>query len=116
MQLSQRQLDEAIDSSCNSSTRLIRNPLAVFFSNDVLAGSSAYGGSENPALDKDILAACLRKLKRKLSFIINNGLIIINICDARFVQSKHQVTKTVLIDAMNDKCAQARRKAKKIKK
>lgn len=59
--LTQRQLDEAIDSSGNIATRLMRNLLSIFFSKDVLARSSAYGGRLNVALDKNILGACLSK-------------------------------------------------------
>ena len=61
VQLSQRQLDEALDSSNHSPTRLVRNLLSVFFTKDVLASSSAYGGRKNVALDGDTLAACLSK-------------------------------------------------------
>lgn len=61
VQLSQRQLDEALDGSNQSPTRLIRNLLSVFFSKDILASSSAYGGRKNAALDRDILGACLSK-------------------------------------------------------
>lgn len=59
VRLSQRQLDEAVDSSNHSPTRLIRNLISVFFTKEVLAASSAYGGRHNGALDQDILAACL---------------------------------------------------------
>lgn len=52
--LSQRQLDEAIDNSADSPTRLIRNLMSAFF-------PSALGGRINKALDKDIVAACLSK-------------------------------------------------------
>ena len=30
-----------------------------------------------------------------------------------YVQGKHQVSKTVLVEAINDKCAQVRRKKRK---
>lgn len=59
--LTKRQLDEALDSSRNMPTRLIRNLLAVFFPKDILAQSSAYGSRNNQALDPDILAACLSR-------------------------------------------------------
>lgn len=59
--LSQRQLDEAIDSSAGSPTRLIRNLMSSFFTKEVLAASSALGGRTNKALDKDIVSACLSK-------------------------------------------------------
>lgn len=53
--LSQRQLDEAVDSSNNCATKLLRNLIGVFFTRDVLARSSAYGGRKNIALDKDTM-------------------------------------------------------------
>ena len=59
--LSQRQLDEAVDNSNNSGTRLVRNLMSAFFPKEVLAKSSALGGRINTALDKDIVAACLSK-------------------------------------------------------
>ena len=52
--LSQRQLDEAVDNSNNSGTRLIRHLMSAFFPKEVLAKSSALGGRINTALDKDI--------------------------------------------------------------
>ena len=58
---SQRQLDEALDNSDNSGTRLIRNLMSTFFPKEVLATSSVLGGKTNKALDKDIVAACLSK-------------------------------------------------------
>ena len=60
--LSQRQIDEAIDNSNNSPTRLIRHLISAFFTKEVLATSSALGGRKNNALDKDIVAACLSEL------------------------------------------------------
>ena len=60
--LSQRQLDEALDNSAGSPTRLVRNLVSSFFTKEVLASSSALGGRVNKALDQDILAACLSEL------------------------------------------------------
>ena len=59
--LSQRQLDEVIDNSGNSPTRLIRNLMSSFFTREVLASLSALGGRMNKALDNDVIAACLSK-------------------------------------------------------
>ena len=59
--LTQRQLDEALD--CNSATKLIRNLTRVFFTREVLASSSVLGKCNNPALDKDIVSACIRKFR-----------------------------------------------------
>ena len=62
VQLSQRQLDEAIDNSSGSGTKVIRNLMSIFFfSTEMLASSSALGGHRNPALDQDIVGACLSK-------------------------------------------------------
>ena len=60
--LTQRQLDECRD-GCDSPTKLIRRLLSAFFTKEVLAKSSAYGGRKNGALDRDILSACLSKCK-----------------------------------------------------
>lgn len=61
VRLSQRQLDEAVDNSSGSGTKLIRNLMSIFFSRETLASSSALGGRQNPALDQDIVGACLSK-------------------------------------------------------
>ena len=60
--VTQRQLDEAEGESNGSPTRLIRNLISVFFSREELARSSCYGSRQNPALDKDILLACISEL------------------------------------------------------
>ena len=54
-------LHEAEDSSRGSPTRLMRNLIGVFFTKEVLASSSAYGGRKNKALDQDIMGGCLSK-------------------------------------------------------
>ena len=61
MYLTRRQLDEAVDQSCGSPTKLIRNLLMAFFSPSTLAASSCYGTRRYPALNKDIIGACFRK-------------------------------------------------------
>ena len=53
----QHQLDEALNGSNHSPTKLIRNLLSVFFSKDILASSRACGGSKNVAHDCDILVS-----------------------------------------------------------
>ena len=55
-------LHEAVATSRNSGTRLIRQLINVFFSKSTLATSSAYGGRLHKALDKNILSACISKL------------------------------------------------------
>ena len=64
----------------------------------MLATSSAYGGRINKALDKDILGACLScfvcHAHNKIHYIV---LL------TGYVQSMYAVTKTILIDAVNDK-------------
>ena len=109
VQLSQRQLDVAIDNSSGSATKLIRNLMSVFFSRETLASSSALGGRQNLALDQDIVGACIRKhttCKTRFFFFFNCYII-------GFVLSKHDVAKSTLIDCINDKCANARHIAKK---
>ena len=59
--LSKRQLDEAVDQSCSSATRLIRSLLAVFFSPSILAGSSCLGTRKCPGLNPNIIGACFSK-------------------------------------------------------
>ena len=56
-----RQRDEAVAAS-NSPTRLIRNLMPIFFSQSTLATHSCGGRGANPALDQDIVAACIGKL------------------------------------------------------
>ena len=61
--VTKRALDDAVDSSRNSSTRLIQNLMNIFFSEDDLSISNACGGGNKPTgLDPDILAAYYRKL------------------------------------------------------
>lgn len=60
--LTKRQLDEAVDQSCNSATRLMRNLLVVYFTPSVLASSSCGGTRRYPALNRDIIGACFSKL------------------------------------------------------
>ena len=59
--LSKRQLDEAVDQSNDSPTKLIRNLVSVFFTPSVMASSSCGGTRKFSALNKDIVAACIRK-------------------------------------------------------
>jgi hypothetical protein len=86
--LTQKQLDMAIDGAKNSPTRLIRNLMSVFFSPQTLATSSACGTRKHKALDSDIVQACIH-----------------------YVRSQFQhVSKSTLVDCINDKCANYRRK------
>jgi len=89
--LTQRQLDEVVDSSGDVPTRLMRNLLATFFTPDILSKSSALGKGKHPALEPDILGACIK-----------------------YVQSKCKVSRSILIDCANDKCANFRRKLPKV--
>ena len=73
--LSQRQIDESIDNSNNSPTRLIRHLTSAFFTKEIIATSSALGGRKYNALDKDIVAACLSEL---LMYIIDMASYILS--------------------------------------
>ena len=57
--ITQLQLDEVIDCSGASPTKMIRNLLMVYFPPQTLAKSSCFGGRKFPALDKQIIGACL---------------------------------------------------------
>ena len=59
--LTVRQLDEAEDQSSNCPTHLIRNLMMIFFTPTTLAASSCLGKRNYPALNKDIMGACLSK-------------------------------------------------------
>ena len=60
--LTQKQYDEAIDQSGGSPTRMIRNLITVFFKPTTLAQSSCLGKrGRHPALNQDIVGACLSK-------------------------------------------------------
>jgi hypothetical protein len=59
--VSQPQLDEVVDCSGKSPTKLIRMLMMVFFKPDVLAASSCFGSRKFPQLDEDIVLACLSK-------------------------------------------------------
>ena len=57
----QRQLDEVEANSNGSATRMIRNFMGTFFTEEVLGRSSCYGNKKNEKLDQDIIAACISK-------------------------------------------------------
>ena len=58
--ITRRVLDDAVDSCQSSPTRLIRNVICIFFSNDSSLSLMPCGKGRNSytALDQDILAAC----------------------------------------------------------
>lgn len=64
--LTRRQLDEAVDQSAGSPTKLIRNLLMIFFTPSVLAKSSCFGTGTFPKLNSDIIGACFRKQAKYL--------------------------------------------------
>lgn len=81
--LTKRQLDEAVDSASGIPTRLMRNLLAVFFSPDVLGMSSALGKGKHPALNPDILGACIGIFNNVRVFILLShtyGFLFYSIC------------------------------------
>ena len=108
MFLIKRELDDAVDMSRDSPTRLIRNLFGTSFPKEVLSRSSALGRRLHPALDKHIVSACLRKFcfhVSMLKFLLG------------YIQPKHStVSHTIFIDAINNKCANARRKQAEPKK
>lgn len=79
VRLSRRQLDEALDNSSGSSTKLIRNLMSVFFSKDVVAASSALGGRKNQALHQDIIGACLRKSIYDMFNTVKDSSIVVSL-------------------------------------
>ena len=113
MYITAAQLDESLDISGNSPTKLIRNLLMVYFSPQVLANSSAFGNRKFPALDKGILAACLSEsLQCQIEIFFAFAVIyILYNFDLEFVMKKFEgkVSRSVLVDAINDKCANYRR-------
>ena len=72
-------------------------PYWNFFPKEVLSRSNALGGRLHPALDNDTVGICLRKFcfhVLMLKYLLG------------YVQSKHStVSCTILIDDINDKCA-----------
>ena len=59
--ISQPQLDELMDCSGGSPTKMIRNLMMVYFKPSTLAQSSCFGSRKYPALDKFVISACLSK-------------------------------------------------------
>lgn len=106
----QMQLDEAV-ASAKTPTKLVRNLISIFYTPEQLAVCTAYGKrGQHQALDQRILSSCIRKL-----------LNTCTLCSTHFFPSLYTdyvqhhygaVAKTVLIDAVNDKCANYRRKKK----
>ena len=108
--LTKRQLESVKDLSQDSPTRMIRNLLMVFFKPSILAVSSCFGSGENPALNRDILEACFSEL-----IIIVIILIEFTIILTEYVKNKFpgKVARTHLVNAVNDKCANYRRKSER---
>lgn len=96
--LSRMQLDDAIDHAGTSPKKLV---FQFFFTPEVMATSSIYGTRHNPALDKAIISACISKSH------------VIIMLFSEFVMNKMMVSWSVLVDAINDKCAQFRRPPKR---
>ena len=126
MYLSRRQLDEAILQSCNSATRLIRNLLTAFFTPSILAESSCFGTRRYAKLNPDIVGACFSKCVYNIYIytvvshhiyydVLRDYTHYLMIFHVGFVMSKHaDVGWSSLVDSINDKCANYRRKIKKI--
>lgn len=80
--LTQHQLDEVVDSSGDVSTFLMRNLLATF-TPDILSKSSALGKGKHPALESDILGACISKFTLVIPYhiyILCGSFFINRIC------------------------------------
>ncbi|XP_065891942.1 uncharacterized protein [Dysidea avara] len=99
--LTRRQLDEVCAASTAGPTKMMRALLSVFFKEEVLACSSCYGTTKagannkgNQPLDGDIVAACIKFVQDK------------------YTNTERAVGKAVLVETINDKCAQVRRKLK----
>ena len=110
--ISKRQLDEAVDQSCKSPTRLIRNLLTVFFTPSIMAQSSCFGTRKYSKLNSDIIGACFSESIVPLLYL--PVFMCMSFC-LEFVQSRHDVGRSLLVDCVNDKCANYRRKAKPVK-
>ena len=80
MYLSKRQLEEAIDQSNNSPTKLIRNLLTVFFTPSVLASSSCGGTRKFPCLNRDVIALVYVSLLIVCTSFIYIVLITYRLC------------------------------------
>jgi len=85
----------------------MRNLLATFFTPDILSKSSALGKGKHPALDPDILGACISKFTIVIPYHI---FILCGSLSTEYVQSKCKVSRSILIHCANDKCTNFRRK------
>ncbi len=106
--LTQRQLDEALDQSCSSPTRLVRNLMSCFFLPTLMAKSSYFGTRRFPKLNEDIVGACFSK-----SWLYEICMII-KLCHMRtgFVQKRYpEVGRSTLVNA---KCGNHRRAGTKV--
>ena len=99
--------------SGNSPLKLIQNVMLTFFDAGTLANSSCYGIRQHKGLNRDVTAACINKIHScKLHIAIN---LLANLLLLEYVQSMHPgVSRSPLVDAINDKCANTRRKRKGI--
>ena len=102
-------------SSQKQPKKLMRALLAVFFEPHILAKSCALGTrSGNAGLDKEILGACICKyLLCFLCYLLNFRIFSLTFHCCRLCSDTTWCSWTVLIDTVNDKCAQCRRQLKK---
>ena len=75
----------------------MRNLIGVFSTKEVVASRSAYGRSENKGFDQDIIGGCLSKYL--YDCVVNDD----NYDHIGYVQSKYQVSRSTLIDSVNDR-------------
>ena len=111
--VAKKALEDAVDSSRKNPTRLVRNLVSIFFTEEELSKSNACGrGNKHIPLDPDILGACYRKLTYAIYTYVATDIPFTG-----FVTEKHNgVSKPELVNAVNDVCCNARRKLKKMNK
>ena len=107
--ISKIKLDTAVDGQ-GQPTRLVRKLLAAFFTPEVLAKSSTRGSRTFAALDHTIVAAIISKAHFFFNYICSLHFHLVCHLFTEFVMNQHPHSqRSLLIDAMNDKCASYRR-------
>ena len=108
--ISRIHLDSALDTCGGQATHLVRKLLICFFSPNELATSSAKGSRKYPALDQTILAAIINKFELQILLCFECFQLLVLLI-VEFVTMKYPNTpRSLLIDAVNDKCGSYRRR------